>query len=97
MKKLTSTLGVFAATAAIAAAFAMSPAPTKVEAKASNDPHWFSLSNGDYLGQDTQTNKQSQCGEDRIMDCVVGYDEYDFENNVPESDPIILEGDKELQ
>lgn len=95
MKKLTSTLGVFAAAAAIAAAFAMSPAPKKVEVKTSEaNYHWFSLSTGAYLGVDSDANKQSQCGTP-LNPCVRGADGVD-ENENPTGEEFIMDGQIQL-
>ncbi|WP_461791376.1 hypothetical protein [Pedobacter sp.] len=96
MKKLTSTLGVFALAIGAAAAMAMAPAPKKAEVKTASDPHWFQIGSGGYLGQDSEANKQIECGTPETMDCTVGYEEYDFQNNVPLSDPIPLRGNKQL-
>ncbi len=96
MNKLTSTLGVFAATAAIAAAFAMSPAPTKVEAKSSNnDPYWFRLSDGSFITQQSENDQQIDCKTPDVP-CAVGYLEYDFETGTPLSSPIPMDGEEEL-
>lgn len=95
MKKLTSTLGVFAAAAAIAAAFAMSPAPKKAEAKSSaTNYHWFRISDGTYLGEDSDVNKQAQCGP-AVMDCAYGFEGVD-EDDQPTGSRITLQGNKQL-
>ncbi len=96
MKKLTSTLGVFALAIGAVAAMAMSPAPKRAVVKSSaTNYHWFSLGTGSYLGYDSDVNKQTQCGP-QIQDCVVGYPQID-ENEEPVGTPITLRGDKQLQ
>lgn len=93
MKKLTSTLGIFALAIGAAAAMAMSPAPKKLSKTKAATMHWFTL-NGTYLGQDTPENKQDQCGEP-VVDCVAGYSSIN-DNQEPQGNPTILRGEQEL-
>lgn len=58
--------------------------------------HWFRLSNGTYLGYFDITDLQPICGQIAIVDCTIGFEHYDFDNNEPLSDAIILEGDYEF-
>lgn len=60
------------------------------------EAHWFRLADGTYLGYFDIVDLEPICGRIAVVDCTVGYVEYDFENNIPISDPIILEGEYEL-
>ena len=80
MKKLTSTLGVFALVAGVAAAFAMSPAPKKITAKAGAGELYWIDANGSDGGFMTPTAKQQECGEQEVF-CANGYESLDEEGN----------------
>lgn len=96
MKKLTSTLGIFALAIGAAAAMAMSPAPKKSEAKSSaTNYHWFRISDGTYLGFDSDDNKQLECGE-QLQDCVYGYNAIDEEDQPVGNVASTLQGNKQL-
>ncbi len=80
MKKLTSTLGVFALVAGVAAAFAMSPAPKKITAKAGAGELYWINANGSDGGFMTPTAKQIECGTPTVH-CADGYESLDEEGN----------------
>ncbi len=60
------------------------------------EAHWFRLADGTYLGYFDIDDLELICGRIAVVDCTIGFEEYDFENDTPLSDPIILEGEYEL-
>ena len=80
MKKLTSTLGVFALVAGVAAAFAMSPAPKKITAKAGAGELYWIDADGSDGGFMNSSAKQQQCGTEEVL-CSYGYESLDEEGN----------------
>lgn len=96
MKKLTSMLGLLAVAVGLTAAVAMAPAPEKATVKSSfTDLHWFRLT-GEYLGSDSDVDKQAECGSGQIQ-CVRGYEQINEETEEPIGNPsVTLLGNKQL-
>ena len=86
MKKLRiAVAAIFIATGALGT-YAFTTVSDNNAQSTVQDPHWFDVENGEYLGQRTQAQQDALCGGSNTL-CAQGYEGVD-ENDAPAGDQI---------